>query len=919
MSLKNSPALTFFVLLSFSLFSLQAQQNPFFNRVSKSKTKVKPVINARVTGTDSIGFGGEPGVVWERLVGEVFPEHSSSIYVDGLEKLSDGNFVFCASFATGIAGNEFRSLIAKITTQGQLLWKKELGFQNMNLLSPIYPTTDGGVITFGTISQLDSAFNFNTTVVKLTSTGAIEWQQVLTSSINNWYETISASNDGGYIVTGQAVVSFTDSCLGNIQYDSTYSILTKLNNQGQFQWTKKNFITVSSDPGFFQKITRVSSGYLLMSSYLVKQKIGSCFSSEKGEQALLIKFDNNGNLQWKKEYGGKRNDLVLHMRLLPDSTLLLLGSTNSTDGDMSGIHSDSLKNVAWKLILNDTGKIISNQVYGLGKAKYPFFIGSCVNSDSSYLLLGLEDVFDSTGNQELYDSHIIKIGKNTVEEWRALYPNKYITFIEQSNINNWMFAGSLGNFETDIFGRLGTTSNITGSVYYDLNKNNTKDANEPYANRHLVTSEKNNYSRSSVAQNGWFRNDVDTGIYKTTVKLNNDYYLSVPAERQTTFTSLFQNDTVHFAMQPVAGKRDLSINLLPLTPARPGFNASYKLIFRNNGTDTITNGAAVVLKDSRTTIVSTVPATTVVRGDSLVWLFGAFKPFDEYTINIELKTAAPPTLNNGDTLRYVAAIIPSTGIGTDLTPLDDTARLAQVVVGSYDPNDKQENVAGKIPLAKITSGEDIQYLIRFQNTGTDTAFTVQITDTLDAKLNWNSFQMIAASHPYKITVKDGNKITWTFSNINLPDSNRNSLLSNGFISFKIKAKTSLAAGDYFQNKASIYFDYNLPVITNTATTVVSTAVITAVRLVVNTDMQLLAMPNPSGGDLYIKLSGKLNGKFEYTVVDMFGRVLQQKALERSSSSDVQLIPLRLNNLSKGVYFIIVRQKEKQWKQQIIIQ
>jgi uncharacterized repeat protein (TIGR01451 family) len=286
-----------------------------------------------------------------------------------------------------------------------------------------------------------------------------------------------------------------------------------------------------------------------------------------------------------------------------------------------------------------------------------------------------------------------------------------------------------------------------------------------------------------------------------------------------------------------------------------------------------------------------------------------------------LKLAAPPTLNNGDTLRYKALITSVSGgaAGVDLTPMDDTSFVAQLVTGAYDPNDKQENVAGKIPLAKITSGEDIQYVIRFQNTGTDTAFTVRITDTLDTKLNWNSLQMTGASHAYKMKVDDGNKITWIFDNILLPDSNVNEPLSHGYIAFRIKAKTTLAAGDYFQNKASIYFDYNLPIVTNNAITVVSSAIVTSVRNVSNDEMKIVALPNPSNGNLYMKISGKLIGKFEYSIIDLYGRVLQTQTIERNAGQDTQLVPLQLKTIGAGVYYIVLRQKEKLWQQKIIVQ
>ncbi|MCE3283476.1 MAG: type sorting protein, partial [Chitinophagaceae bacterium] len=103
------------------------------------------------------------------------------------------------------------------------------------------------------------------------------------------------------------------------------------------------------------------------------------------------------------------------------------------------------------------------------------------------------------------------------------------------------------------------------------------------------------------------------------------------------------------------------------------------------------------------------------------------------------------------------------------------------------------------------------------------AFNIFVKDTLSAKLDWNSLEMVSASHDYKLTINNG-ICTWHFDNIHLVDSNHNEPLSHGYLAFKIAARSSVVAGDVIQNRASIYFDYNLPVVTNTETTAIITQV-----------------------------------------------------------------------------------------------
>ena len=105
-------------------------------------------------------------------------------------------------------------------------------------------------------------------------------------------------------------------------------------------------------------------------------------------------------------------------------------------------------------------------------------------------------------------------------------------------------------------------------------------------------------------------------------------------------------------------------------------------------------------------------------------------------------------------------------------------------------------------------------MIRFQNTGSDTAFRVIIRDTLAFELDITSVRPGVGSHPFTFEIYDERVLKFTFDNINLPDSAANELGSHGFIKFKVSQQPDNPIGTYLYNKAGIYFDYNEPVITN---------------------------------------------------------------------------------------------------------
>ncbi len=139
----------------------------------------------------------------------------------------------------------------------------------------------------------------------------------------------------------------------------------------------------------------------------------------------------------------------------------------------------------------------------------------------------------------------------------------------------------------------------------------------------------------------------------------------------------------------------------------------------------------------------------------------------------------------------------------------------QPITGSFDPNDKTGYPLGYGPEHRIEPGQSLEYRIRFQNTGTDTAFTVVVRDTLPATVDAAGIVPGAASHPYRFEMAGPGILKFTFENILLPDSNRNEPASHGFIKFRIPQRPDVPPGTVIENRAAIYFDFNAPVLTNT--------------------------------------------------------------------------------------------------------
>lgn len=219
----------------------------------------------------------------------------------------------------------------------------------------------------------------------------------------------------------------------------------------------------------------------------------------------------------------------------------------------------------------------------------------------------------------------------------------------------------------------------------------------------------------------------------------------------------------------------------------------------------------------------------------------------------------------------------------------------------------------------------MEYLVRFQNTGNDTAFTVYVIDSLDNSLNPEAFQIGAVSHPYEVsmqTTKQGRTfLRWQFNHINLPDSNVNELKSHGFFQYRISPKTGIALGSQAKNEAAIYFDFNPPVLTNRTMTTFDNLVFTnpglsaSVHVVVLTlnalSMKQLGVtlyPNPVTQN---QLTVSFSSKGSLTMLNALGQVVYQKENMEGTS----ILPLRLRS---GIYTVRISTQMETATEKVVV-
>jgi uncharacterized repeat protein (TIGR01451 family) len=264
---------------------------------------------------------------------------------------------------------------------------------------------------------------------------------------------------------------------------------------------------------------------------------------------------------------------------------------------------------------------------------------------------------------------------------------------------------------------------------------------------------------------------------------------------------------LQFIYTPISKFNDLAIELSSGSFARPGFEMEFVLDITNIGTQSIDKSTVNLTFPAQYLTFLNATNNGVAQNGQITWNTNAIDIEGKQKLIVRFRLS--PTTPLSILLNLIAKIEANNVIEANTS--NNTKSISIMTRGAYDPNDKTVLPEGKIPFFT----NELDYLIRFQNTGTDTAFKVVVVDTLPSNVDVFTMKTVSASHPYTVSLNK-NIVTFTFDNILLVDSIKNEKLSHGFIRFKIGTKAGLKVGDNISNKAAIYFDFNKPIITNTA-------------------------------------------------------------------------------------------------------
>jgi hypothetical protein len=364
---------------------------------------------------------------WQKSLGGTSEEYPMSIqqtmdggYVmEGYSKSTNGN-------VTGNHGN-FDYWVVKMDSSGNLQWQKCLGGSQDDYAYSIQQTSDGGYITSGASISNDGNVsgnhgNTDCWVVKLNSIGNIEWQKSLGGSGYEGGRSIRETYERGYIIA-----AFSNSNDGDVtghhgSNSTTDCWVVKLDSLGSLQW-QKSLGGSQSEVGFAIQQT-IDRGYIVAGHAVSTD--GDVTGNHGNPDYWVVKLDSSGNLQWQKCLGGTNNEEAYSIYQTSDGGYIVGGYSYSNNGDISGHHGTMTYTDCWVVKLSATGSMIWEKSLGGTNNDRGYSIQQAF--DDGYIVSGYTNSNDGdvTGNHGYSDCWVVKLDSETgVEELGEVYVTVY--------------------------------------------------------------------------------------------------------------------------------------------------------------------------------------------------------------------------------------------------------------------------------------------------------------------------------------------------------------------------------------------------------------------------------------------------------------------------------------------------------------
>jgi len=377
-----------------------------------------------VVKTDDLG-----NIQWQKSLGG-----SGNDLAFSIQQCTDGGFIVGAISGSNdgdVTGNhgDLDFWVVKLDGNGNLVWQKSLGGSEPDRAYSIQQTADNGFIVAGSSNSNDfdvtghhgTVYESDFWIVKLDSTGSLQWQKSLGGSSYDAAESVKQTADGGYIIAGSTYSNDGDIPTGSPHGYSDYWVV-KLDAAGNLLW---QIPLGGTNNDLAHSVSLTADGGCIVAGRAASVN-GNVTGNNGAEDAWLVKLSSSGSVQWLKCYGGSDFDWARSVQQTTDGGYVIAGFAASTDSNVTGNHGAS---DYWTIKTDSAGNIIWQQCYGGTGAEIAYAVQQ--TADGGYVAAGYSGSVngDVTGNHGGWDYWVVKLSAVTgiddapVQSGITVFPN----------------------------------------------------------------------------------------------------------------------------------------------------------------------------------------------------------------------------------------------------------------------------------------------------------------------------------------------------------------------------------------------------------------------------------------------------------------------------------------------------------------
>lgn len=687
------------------------------------------------------------------------------------------------------------------------------------------------LVAFSSTAQIVNIPDANFKAKLLAASPANEIASTQTPDADGWvttYSKIDTNNDGEIQVSEAEAIKYLNFQYGSILNVTGLEFFTNLQN---FGCSNNNITSINLSQNLDLKVLTLNINQL--TSLDVSQNLALTNLQCTGNPLGTLNLSQNIQLKLLICIGAQlssldvSNNIALEylmcdynpLNALDVSQNVFLNRLYCTNNQLTSL--DISENTLLKnLSCND------NQITSLDVSQNPILeVLYCYNNQITSLDIQYQPLNILWCYNNQLTNLIYKVGP--ISSYSLNFNNATLTYVctdenkinsVQQLINSYWLSSTCHVNSYCSFTPGGTFYTTTGNVNIDVNNNGCDITNAVFPNLKFSIASGTTTGNLISNESGTYSIPVQEGTHTITPVFENPSYFNIlPTSATFTFPESTSPNIQDFCVTGNGIHNDVEATIIATIPARPGFDANYKIIYKNKGNQVSNGSLSFTFNDAVMDLIAATPVNSSYSTNTLAWNYTGLNPFETREIELTFNINSPmetPAINAGNILNYTATIIGA----TDEMPSDNTFTLNQTVVNSYDPNDKTCLEGATITPSMV--GNYVHYVIRFENTGTFPAQNVVISDIINTtKFDLSSLVPQSSSHSFVTRIKSTTgKVEFIFENINLPFDDAN---NDGYVAFKIKTKSTLVLGNTFSNTANIYFDYNFPIVTNTATTTIA--------------------------------------------------------------------------------------------------